>query len=42
MDENPESYPEGICEIGQLAQWMKNWELPKSGMQETCTMDENG
>ncbi len=29
MDENLESYPEGICEIGQLAQWMKNWELPQ-------------
>jgi hypothetical protein len=41
MDENSESYPEGICEIGQLAQWMKNWELPQSGTKGTCTMDEN-
>ncbi len=29
MDENPDSYREGICEIGQLAQWMKTWELPQ-------------
>jgi len=40
MDENRESYPEGICEIGQFAQWMKIGSYPKSGMQGTCTMDE--